>query len=452
MLRAWLDKILIVWHYGRCRHGWPPRTVAALRRRQQRQLRRCLRRAARHYAYYRPWAGRPLAEWPVLDKAEYLAHFAELNAPGLTLAACRAMAQAAEASRDFRPQLPGGLSVGLSSGTSGQQGVFVLSRGERLAWAGAMLAKALPHGLLGPPHRIALFLRANNALYETVGSRQVRFGYFDLTRPLPALRAELAAFQPTVLVAPAYVLRLLAEAETQQPLGIRPARIFAAAEVLEPTDQAVIAQAFAQPVHQIYQAAEGFLGISCAHGRLHLNEDLLLVEREYLDAASGRFTPIITDFTRRTQAIIRYRLADVLVEAAAPCACGSPHLALERVEGRCDDVLVLAAATDGRPVPVFPDFVRNAVLQSSAHVADFRCEQTTPACLTLHLATHGGELAATQAAVAQALAALWAQHGAVPPQLTFATLATTDPALHLKRRRVRRAFAVPPAALTVAAG
>ena len=36
------------------------------------------------------------------------------------------------------------------------------------------------------------------------------------------------------------------------------------------------------------------------------------------------------------QAMIRYRLNDILAPSREKCACGSPLLALERVEGRCD--------------------------------------------------------------------------------------------------------------------
>lgn len=445
-----LNRLLILWHYCRYRYGWRPRTPAQLHRWQQRQLRQCARRAARTFAFYRPLAATPFRQWPVVDKAGYLAHFAGLNAFGLPLAACRAFAQAAETSRDFAAQLPRGLSVGLSSGTAGPQGVFLVSARERRAWAGAMLAKALP-GSIFRPARMALFLRANNALYETLGSGRLRFAYFDLSRALPELLQELRAFRPTVLVAPAYVLRLLAEAELREPLGIAPARIYSAAEVLEAEDQAVIECAFGQPVHQIYQAAEGFLGISCAHGRLHLNEDLLYFEKEYLDEASGRFTPIITDFRRSAQAIIRYRLNDVLIAARTSCPCGSPFVAIERIEGRCDDVLALPAATDGRLVPVFPDFIRSAVLQSSPRISDFRCVQDAPAAVTLLLETPGAapaDQAEIHRQAAAALGALWARLAVCPPQLTLAALApVAAPDLRRKRRRVQRAFPVELAAL-----
>lgn len=36
-----------------------------------------------------------------------------------------------------------------------------------------------------------------------------------------------------------------------------------------------------------------------------------------------RFTPVITDFTRQTQPIVRYKLDDVLVVSDKPCPCGT---------------------------------------------------------------------------------------------------------------------------------
>nr|MBT2175989.1 CoF synthetase [Streptococcus mitis] len=96
-----------------------------------------------------------------------------------------------------------------------------------------------------------------------------------------------------------------------------------------------ICATFKQTVHQVYQCTEGFLATTCKQGTLHINEDLVHIEKEYLDQEKGIFVPIITDFMRKTQPIIRYRLNDILIEKKTPCSCGSPFLALERIDGRC---------------------------------------------------------------------------------------------------------------------
>jgi hypothetical protein len=39
---------------------------------------------------------------------------------------------------------------------------------------------------------------------------------------------------------------------------------------------------------------------------------LWYIEKDWIDEKSGRFSPIITDFNRKTQPIIRYKLDDIL--------------------------------------------------------------------------------------------------------------------------------------------
>jgi phenylacetate-coenzyme A ligase PaaK-like adenylate-forming protein len=87
----------------------------------------------------------------------------------------------------------------------------------------------------------------------------------------------------------------------------------------------------------IYQATEGFLGAACRHGKLHLNEDTLVVERQAV-AGTDRFQPIVTDLRRTTQPMLRVLLDDLVQPAAAPCPCGSPLMAVEPVEGRVGDL------------------------------------------------------------------------------------------------------------------
>jgi len=90
-------------------------------------------------------------------------------------------------------------------------------------------------------------------------------------------------------------------------LSINPKKIVSVAEVLEEEDEALISKRFSQKVHQIYQCTEGFLAHTCVEGNLHLNEDRVYIEKEFLDEESGRFSPIITDFFRSSQPVIRYR-------------------------------------------------------------------------------------------------------------------------------------------------
>lgn len=399
---------------AKTRWGLRPRTRAALERYQQRRVRKHLRFLRAHSPFYREVYA--LTDAPVMDKAMMMVHFDGLNTAGVRRTDAEALALAAERSRDFAPML-GDIAVGLSSGTSGHRGLFLVSPTDRDAWAGTVLAVTLPPGLTG--HRIALFLRANNALYESVRSKLVDFRYYDLTVPIADHLADLAAYAPTILVAPPSVLRLLAG--TDHELGDLE-RVYSVAEVLDPGEAENFAAGFGQDrLHQLYQCTEGFLAHSCAHGVLHLNEQHVLIEPEWLD--DRRFLPVVTDFSRRTQPIVRYRLNDVLHARRGPCPCGSVLRAIERIEGREDDTLLIDGAV------VFADLVSRAVIAAEGF-AEYRVVQTGPATLEVHL----DDLAAAPAVRAE-LEALWLRLGVQAPSTDFLPYAA-DPAV--KRRRVRR--------------
>ncbi len=330
--------------------------------------------------YFRPWRGLPLERWPLMDKSQMMRQFDNMNTAGLKLAEVLACAQAAEASRDFRPLLRG-FGVGLSSGTSGGRGVFVVSPAERAQWAGVMLGTMLPEGLFSH-ERVALLLRADNALYRTVRTPWLQFRFFDLMAAWSAQLEALQAWQPSIVVAPTQVLRALALAVRAGRLTLSPKLVISAAEVLETQDRILLQQVFAK-VGEVYQATEGFLGATCAHGTLHLNEAHLIVEPQWLD--EQRFVPVITDFTRSTQPIVRYRLDDVLQQRRTPCPCGSPLRAIERIEGRCDDMLLLPGP-HARPVMVFADTLARAVAQALPLEADYQLEQLDARTLRLDIA------------------------------------------------------------------
>ncbi|MDQ1104725.1 F390 synthetase-related protein [Nocardioides zeae] len=354
---------------------WLPRHHDAAR---ARGLATFLRRDLPRASFYRAWAGRPLAELPVVTKADVLADFAAFNRHGITLEAALEVAEAAERSRDFAPTLPHDVTVGLSSGTSGTRGVFLVSPAERQLWAGILMGQVLAPASLRTiarrPLRVALFLRADSNLYQTLASRRVHFSWHDLRAPLEEHLPALVGVD--VLVAPASVLRAIAE-RTGPTEGVAPLQVVSVAETLDPEDEAVVRATFGRPVEQIYQATEGLLATSCRAGRLHLNEGHVHVEPEWLD--HRLFHPIVTDFTRTTQLVVRHRLDDVLVAAPGPCPCGRPGRTISEVLGRADDVLVLRAAGDDggagpRAVPVYPDVLRHA-LALAGDLGDHRVEQ-----------------------------------------------------------------------------
>ena len=387
------------------------RSRGAIARYQRRRLTALGRHLAATMPFYAGIDPERPASWPVTDKATLLANFAVMNAPGLQLAAVRD-ALAAGKNR------VAGYTVGCSTGTSGNRGYFVIDDAERYVWLGTLLAKALPDALWRR-HRVALALPGFTRLYASAeGGSRVRLGLFDLAEGVDAWADRLAAFAPDTIVAPPKVLRLLAE----RGLIARGSTAFSAAEVLDPVDAAPIAAATGEPARQIYMATEGLFGVSCRHGTLHLCEDAVAFEWE---PEGALVQPVVTDFTRRTQAMARYRMNDLLRLSDARCPCGSAFQAVAAVEGRRDDLFVLGGVT------VTPDVLRNALLDADRRIDDFRIVQTGAREIAAAIPA-GADGAAVERALAAALARLGAsaavavRHG-VPP---------ADPSAKL--RRVRR--------------
>lgn len=383
--------------------------------------------------YSQHFSGLDSGDWrdfPTVDKSAMMAHFGDFNTRGVSLERAMNTALRAERKRDFAPTVDG-LTVGLSSGTSGHRGLFLLSQNEQSAWAGTILSRALPR-LKRSPWKIAFFLRSNSNLYEESNSRAVSFRWFDLMTPLDEAVAQLNDFAPDILVAPPSLLRLLSQ---QKSLSIRPEKVICVAEPLELFDRALFENSFGCEVGQIYQCTEGLLGVSCSSGSLHVQEDVVHLDFEAL--GENRFSPIVTDLWRRVQPIIRYRLNDVLVLSSRRCACGSDFRVIERVEGRSDDVCEFESLA-GKMRTVFPDVIRRAILLASAHIEDFEAEQATDGTLRVWLeVTTVGDFALVERAVRAELSDVAARHELRPLQIQIERGLPARKA-NVKRRRVRR--------------
>lgn len=459
--------------------SWRWRTRAAFVAWQERRLREFLRHRLTRAPFYAEIAGRlmaagrvdiadagrrnittaiTLADLPIVDKQTLLTHFDALNTRDIRYDDAMAVALAAERSRDFRPEL-GDVTVGLSSGTSGQRVPLLVSARERMLWAASILARMLDTASLAriatpwqPPLDIAFFLRANSNLYTTLDSRRVTFTFYDLLQPVDAHVDALMSRTrgrrrfahsspgvgpdgseaadgpdgPDVLVAPATVLRRLADVQLGGRLRLRPRQVISVAETLEEEDAAAIAGAFGCRVQQIYQATEGFLGYTCPEGTIHLNEECVHIEPEWLDAARTRFHPIVTDFTRETQIIARYRLDDVLRMRERPCPCGRVSLALAGIDGRRDSVLILPVGSPhSETCAIFPDVMRRAMMLASGdRIRDYRIVQADGE-LVVRLDVSGSREdhhvgAHAEAAVRAELDTLFAQQGVNAPPIVFA--------------------------------
>ncbi len=405
ILRAWL---------GARWSGWSLRTPADVERRQARLWRAMVPVVARTPAVS-DLAGRPLADFPVVRPEALRDGFDDWNTLNLTRAGAEAAALAGETggSGEVRP----GVVAGFSSGSSGRPGLFVTSAAERAGWVGDILARLLPADALLRPTRIVLCLRADNRLYgDVAGAGPFRFLFIGLDVPAGERFEQLRAFAPDVLIAPTQVLTDIAR-RTDGPWPLR--RLFYGAEPMGEAERSWIAVALGVRPDPIYQATEGFLGAACRLGALHLNEDVLIIEREPVPG-TNRFLPIVTDLRRTTQPMIRVRLPDLLEPLSSPCPCGSPLSAVHPVEGRLEDLWRWPGAV------ICPREVETAVSAAVGLEHDWRAF-ATPGGVTVEAEPDRVEAAGS------AVEALLAVHGVDVP----VTAGGPPMQAGVKRRRVR---------------
>jgi len=298
---------------------------------------RCLRQLGCHLKQFAPYENiipDDFLAWPMTDKAAMMMRFDDYNRLGLGFDDIQALIQADQTKwQDYM--------IGHSTGTSGNRGVFLISRLESYQWLGTIVAKTVPTALWRP-HKVALGLVAITGLYQaTRVTKNIQFQGFSLKDGLNKAIEGIVAMNPDIIMgAPRLLVRLA------KSLNLGGKILFSAGESLDAHDRAYLETQVKGVLREIYMATEGLLGVSCEKGVIHLCEDVMHFEYEALKGSDQIKRLVITDFTRRAQAMVRYRLNDCVILETKPCACGSPYQAIRQLIGRADD-LITGKGLDG---------------------------------------------------------------------------------------------------------
>jgi phenylacetate-coenzyme A ligase PaaK-like adenylate-forming protein len=384
----------------------PPQEIAA---RREARLRALIEFARTYSPYYRalyrdlpPTRDLALERLPTVEKRALMRHFDDVvTDPAVTRAAVRRFV--ADPRRIGRPFL-GRYAVWSSSGTLGEPGYFVHD-GRALAVydalellrfraANADLGAA---ALWAPAQRYALVAAIDGHFAGIATLRRLVLLYpwlaptaraFSLLQPVARLVAELNAYRPTLLATYPTAAEMLADEQEAGRLRLALAELWTGGECLPRQVRARLERAFGCAVRSGYGASEFLsIGWECAHGRMHLNADWVVLEP--VDACHRPVPPgvpshtvLLTNLVNRVQPLIRYALGDsvTLHPDACPCGCALPTLT---VEGRHDDVLVYRR-TDGTAVKLLP-LVLCTVLEDEAGVNDFQVVQPGSDLLVVRL-------------------------------------------------------------------
>ena len=272
-----------------------------------------------------------------------------------------------------------------SGGSTGERGVFVYdwkgwatfwaSMGRiilRAKWSDSELAtRPIVIGWVAAAH----FTHATAAIARTFASPEFVNVRFPVTLATEKIVAGLNQAQPDFLIAYPSALHVLAFEARAGRLQIAPRQIVSCAEPLLPEIRAAAEEAWGTRVGNMWGASEGgCIATPCEESRMHLNEDLVIVEpvdEAGLPVAPGERSAkvYLTNLFNRALPLIRYELTDEVTILAEPCPCGSAHRCVADIQGRLDDVF---AYDDLR---VHPHVFRSA-LGRHAGVVEYQVRQT----------------------------------------------------------------------------
>lgn len=331
------------------------------------------------------WDGN-LASLPIITKAELVTHFDTINTSGLQSSALVEFAIQQE--RNTRTSLyQGKYSIGLSSGTSGNKLVTVLSPSERWKYSCLLWARSgIPAEVRNP--RVLFALRVNNPAFMETRALGITMVHVDYTHPPEDVIALVNQKQLNILAGPPSLLLLLARLKGKIHHPIQ--GVISYAEVLDDAAKSELEQAFGVVVAQIYQGAEGFIASTCRKGRLHINEDTLYVEKiPSADSIGNTCNLVVTDLYRRTQPFLRYSIGDMVDISPEPCECGSCFQVIERIHGRSDDIFHLRGNA-GEIRYLFPDYVTRSINQASDAIVEFQALQHSLDSIEIRLILKSG--------------------------------------------------------------
>lgn len=357
---------------------------------QQRRMASVLRNAVSNSRFFRNhYQGFDLGTpslLPTVNKKIMMDNLTDYNTVGLTKEQILDFCLEVERTRDFSRRL-NGLNIGMSSGTSGNKGVEMVSPREERYMKAALLARFdFPRG---EKINLAFILRVSAPAFN-LDMFGHRLTYISQLGSIDDIRRQLVQVNPNVLSAPPSMLKIIAREVELGGLRIAPKRVVSYAEVLYPDVKAYLADVFQCPVHEIYKCTEGPIAITCRHGNLHINEDLVLVET--LDDDGSETPPgepcrrlIVTDLHKQVQPIIRYELNDIITISPERCPCGSSFRVIERIQGRSDDLFWARNAATGEWQFIFPDYVSRAIISSSEMIDEYQAVQTSPSSVLVRI-------------------------------------------------------------------
>lgn len=313
---------------------------------------------------------------PTINKTIMMANFSTLNTCGLDLSEVMAYAIEKELNKDYLGYYQGQYVVGLSSGTSGNKGLYITPKAMTKRLPGVFLARGGIQ-LRDLPLRILFCLRVFSQGFEDIHAPLLKLKYISTMTPIEQVIDTMNQQKINLWMAPPSFIRQILP--YRHLIQVKLKKIITYAEVLSSTDKAQFESLFQTKVIEIYQASEGQIASACHLGYLHINEDLVYVEL-YDENNHLIETPhvvghkmVLTNLINYAQPLIRYEMNDMIV-LDDPCPCGSNFRRIERILGRSDDNLYFYNAGQETQI-VYSDLFVRWIITTSDAIREFQVVQ-----------------------------------------------------------------------------
>jgi phenylacetate-CoA ligase len=285
--------------------------------------------------YYRDYKGKDISEFPVMEREEF-----KKNASGITT--------------DFgKPYC-----IQHTSGSTGYPVTFYLTKEMLLAkrvshqrfltWFGIKReSREFKIGGVKETWRTKIYYLFRNKRF---------INSFRITpESIKAIILKYNRFKPAVLYGYPSAISNFIQFSKQNNIPLhKPKIIVTHAENLTPEHESIFQSVFTgvRVVNQ-YWCTEANIGVTCPHGKIHLDEDTVIGEVINKDS-KGVGDLLITNLYSYSQPIIRYMVGDRVKISDRPCTCGRKTKVIEYIEGRKSEEMELP---DGRKLPVTAIYV-----------------------------------------------------------------------------------------------
>lgn len=251
-----------------------------------------------------------------------------------------------------------------TSGSSGEMGYFVYSKAD---WARGIAQMMRPrqqrpasrqparrkpgrmrlafYGAVGGHYAAVTMM---SAMQRGIGRFFMKLGLFEVNSPLAQTITGLNEFQPDVLSGYTGALVMLARKQQEGVLKIAPRFVSTAGEGMSTTDKAVLEAAFGCEAHNGYGSSEHLV----MGGVNPQTQTMLLMDDELIYEPAADHT-LVTNLFNYTLPLIRYRMADILRPVATKANPASPHMEVESIVGRTENMPFFTNA-DGELDPINP--------------------------------------------------------------------------------------------------